>query len=192
MLLLDQFDPEERGLAQLRHIKLRVCALAVIFALGVLASGLILIYGIALSVISTYLLFAVLLLIAVTAITFWVREFKRLKTMKLIIENPIMHIRSAVISNISFEPERTENMESTEITVSYFGILLDSRLIKFNQDGIRLRGVAFGSDYIALSYGTDNRMQSIRLLRPTIDPAGMKEIFERFRYETGITPALLS
>ena len=42
------------------------------------------------------------------------------------------------------------------------------------------------------TYGTEKRTQYIRLLRPAIDPAAMEKICERFRYETGITPTLLS
>ena len=75
--------------------------------------------------------------------------------------------------------------------VSYFGILLGEKIIKFNQDGIRLRTVEIGADFISFTYGTEKRTQNIRLLRPAIDPATLEQISEKFRYETGITPTRL-
>jgi len=175
----------------LRHIKLRVYAFAIIFALGLFACVVVFIFGVVPAEISAYSLFAVLLLIAGTAVTLLVREFKRLKIMRLIIENPIMHIRTAIICDIFGEAAQLSEPESTEVIVSYFGILLDQKIIKFNQDGIRLRAVEIGGDFISFTYGTKKQTQNIRLLRPVIDPAEMEEISERFRFETGIIPALL-
>jgi hypothetical protein len=102
-----------------------------------------------------------------------------------------MHIRTAIICDIFGEAAQLSEPESTEVIVSYFGILLDQKIIKFNQDGIRLRAVEIGGDFISFTYGTKKQTQNIRLLRPVIDPAEMEEISERFRFETGIIPALL-
>lgn len=123
---------------------------------------------------------------------FWIREIGKLKIARLIAENPILHISTAAISDISAEASQPENIENTEVFVSYFGILLDEKIIKFNQDGVRLRAVEIGTDFISFTYGTKKRTQYIRLLRPAIDPAAMEKICERFRYETGIAPTLLS
>lgn len=169
----------------MRHIRICVYAFIILSALGIIACVFILSLEITPSEISAYLLFAVLLLIAGIAVTLWASEFKRLKIMKLITENPIMHIRTAVISD---ETAPLRQPESTEVVISYFGILLAERIIKFNQDGIRLRGVGIGNDFISFTYGTEKQTQNIRLLRPVIDPAAMEEICERFRYETGIKP----
>jgi hypothetical protein len=121
-----------------------------------------------------------------------IRALGKLKGARLIAENPILHIRTATISNLSDEAMQLENTDGAEVFISYFGILLDAQIVKFNQDGIRLRAVEIGDGFIALTYGTEKRMQNIRLLRPPIDPAAMEKICERFRYETGITPTLLS
>jgi len=77
------------------------------------------------------------------------------------------------------------------VIVSYFGILLGGKIIKFNQGGIRLRALEIGAVFISLTYGTEKRTQNIRLLRPVINPAELDKIAEKFRYETGSTPALL-
>lgn len=122
---------------------------------------------------------------------FWIREIGKLKIARLIVENPILHISTAVISDISGEGTQRSDTENTEVFISYFGILLDEKTIKFNQDGIRLKAVEIGNDFISFTYGTEKRTQYIRLLRPAIDPVAMEKICERFRYETGIVPTLL-
>lgn len=123
---------------------------------------------------------------------FWIREIGKLKIARLISESPILHIHTAVISDLSGEAAQPEESESTEVIISYFGILLDARIIKFNQDGIRLSAVEIGADFISFTCGTEKRTQNIRLLRPAINPQTIAEISEKFRYETGITPTLLS
>ncbi len=123
---------------------------------------------------------------------FWIRERGKLKIACLIAENPILHIHTAVISDISDEGAQRTDTENTEVFISYFGILMDEKTIKFNQDGIRLRAVEIGNDFISFTYGTEKRTQYIRILRPVLDPAAVAQISERFRYETGITPTVLS
>lgn len=152
--------------------------------------GLLVIGGSTSEIRGQILLTSVIIASAILA-GFWIREFGKLKIAQLIAENPILHISTAAISDISGEGARTKNIENTEVFVSYFGILLDEKIIKFNQDGIRLRAVEIGKDFISLTYGTKKRTHNIRLLRPAIDPPAIAEISEKFRYETGITPTLL-
>lgn len=92
-----------------------------------------------------------------------------------------MHIRTAVVS---------DGADDIEVFVSYFGILLDSRVIKFNQEGTFLKAVEIGRDYISLTYGTDKRVQSTRLLHAAIDDKEVDRIAEKFRHETGIVPVI--
>lgn len=103
-------------------------------------------------------------------------------------ENPILRLCIAIISNIS---DRVAKSEDTDIVISYFGILIDTKIIKFNQNGIRLRDVEIGRDFISLSYGTDKKMQKIWLARPLINLVKLNEIVEKFRHETGIDPRIL-
>lgn len=157
-----------------------------------LTNVVLLVFGEATSEIRAQIILVSVVIAGGIAAGFWIREFGKFKIARLIAENPILHIRTAVISDLSGEESQPEEPESTEVFISYFGILLDAQIIKFNQDGIRLRAVEIGRDFISFTYGMEKRTRNIRLLRPAIDPAAMEEICERFRYETGITPALLS
>lgn len=118
----------------------------------------------------------------------WVREYRKLKTARLIVENPIFSIRTAVIHNGTFDVVEAHESENIEVFVSYFGILLGAKIIKFNQDGILLKGAEIGQDFISFTYGTDKRVQTTRLLHPTISRMELESIAEKFRYETGIVP----
>ena len=175
----------------MKAIKRKNFVLAALTGFGILTGGMLLVFGGAMSEIQTQILLAGVVIASGVAAAFWLQGVGKLKIARLIAENPILHISTAVISDLSGEAAQPENIENTEVIVSYFGILLDEKIIKFNQDGIRLRAVEIGADFISLTYGTEKRTQNIRLLRPAIDPAAMEKICERFRYETGITPTLL-
>lgn len=138
--------------------------------------------------IQAYILLTVTIVGSVMAAGLWACEYRRLKIARLIAENSILNIRTAAIADVSGETEKPDTSGTNEVFVSYFGILLDSKLIKFNQDGIRLMAVEFGPDYILLTYGTDKWMQSTRLLRPVMPREELRAIAEKFRYETGIVP----
>ncbi|MGI5835755.1 MAG: hypothetical protein ACOX87_04580 [Chloroflexota bacterium] len=85
-----------------------------------------------------------------------------------------------------------EKAESYDVFVSYFGILLGSRIVRFNQDGIFLKGVKIGRDSISLTYGTDKGTRITRFLHPEISQGELERIAERFRYETGIVPVTIN
>ncbi len=75
-----------------------------------------------------------LLTVAVMASEFmeglWMREYRKLKTARLIVENQILHIRPAVISNGANVAVKSEDTDSMEVFISYFVILLDTKIIK--------------------------------------------------------------
>ncbi|MDD2202672.1 MAG: hypothetical protein PHP20_10290 [Firmicutes bacterium] len=122
----------------------------------------------------------------------WAQEHRRLKIAQLIVENQILHIRTATICDTAGDAAEPEQAKTIDVVVSYFGILLDSRVIKFNQDGIFLKAVEIGPDSITLTYGTDRRVQSARLLHALIDDEQVKRIVEQFRHETGIVPVIIN
>lgn len=157
----------------------------------VLTGAMLLFFGGATSEIQAQMFLASLIIASGISAGFWIREHRKLKIARLIAENPILHIHTAVIRDLSGETAQRSDTESTEVIVSYFGILLDEKTIKFNQGGIRLKAVEIGNDFISFTYGTEKRTQYIRLLRPAIDSATLAEISEKFLYETGITPTLL-
>ena len=82
--------------------------------------------------------------------------------------------------------------KSIEIFVSCFGILLDSKIIKFNTEGISLKKVEVGHDYILLAYGKGEKYKTIRLLHSNINEPELRDIIEKFRRETGIIPEFIN
>ena len=114
-----------------------------------------------------------------------------LKTARLIVENQIVRIQPAVLgAPAGGTGPRPHPMESVEVFVSCFGILLGSRVILFNRDGIRLRAVEIGRDCLSLDYGRGADVRRIRLLHPRPDGAALDDVVEKFRYETGVTPTI--
>ncbi len=165
--------------------------LAALIGFGILAGTLPLVFGGPVSEIRAQIFLAAIIITGTAAAVFWLRGLSRLKIARLISENPILHINTAVISEISDETEQVSDAGNIEVIVSYFGILMGEKIIKFNQDGIRLRAVEIGADYISFTYGTQKRIQKIRLLRPAIEPAELDKIAEKFRYETGVMPVFV-
>ena len=160
--------------------------------LGIMISVLILACGILMPEIQSWMLLTVTVVASGFMAGLWMREYKRLKTAWLIVENQILHICPAVISDRASDAAKPEDAENIEVFISYFGILLDSKIIKFNQDGILLKAVEIGRDFISLTYGTDKRIQNTRLLRAVIDNGELEKIVEKFRYETGIVPVIIN
>ena len=175
----------------MKAIKRKNFLLADLTCFGILTGVMLLVFGGGVSEIRAQILLASVMIASAVAAGFWLRGLTKLKIARLIAENPILHIRTAVISDLSDEAAQQSEPENTEVIVSYFGILLDEKIIKFNQDGIRLRTVEIGADFISFTCGTEKRTQNIRLLRPAITPEELDKIAEKFRYETGITPILL-
>ncbi len=62
-----------------------------------------------------------------------------------------------------------------EVFVSYFGILLDSKIIKFNQDGILLKAVEIGRDFISLTYGKGKQIRNTRLFHAEISSGELEK-----------------
>jgi len=120
------------------------------------------------------------------------REYHLHKLAKLIIENKILHIETAKINQISNDTSiSTSGIEDFEVFISCFGILLGSKVIKFNIDGISLKKVEIGADFIYLIYGRDKKNESILLLHKTIEKPELLSIIDMFRHETGITPIVV-
>ncbi len=116
---------------------------------------------------------------------------QRLIAARLIVENQILHIQPAVLrERDSMKESEAASCETVEMFVSCFGILLGSKVIKFNQEDIRLKDVEIGRDYLSLDYGRDTDLRNIRLIHSRPDSAVLAGIIEKFRYETGITPTI--
>lgn len=133
----------------------------------------------------------IVLAIGIAVFLLYVNVNQRLKAARLIVENQILHIQSAVIQEHIGEKRFPRPHDSVEVFVSCFGILLDSKIIKFNQEGIQLKTVELGRDFICLTYGTNQKECSTKLLQGKISDGELAEISRRFLYETGITPTIL-
>lgn len=127
-----------------------------------------------------------LLSAAILAAALVVREAKRLSAARLIVENQFLHIKSADV----LMKTAGKSGQNIEAFVSCFGLLLDSKIIKFNQDGILLKAVEIGSGYLSLDYGTDTSIHSIRLIYAGDVNDKRESLIEKFRYETGVIPTI--
>ena len=174
-------DTWRKGAVSLAAIKKRLVILASI--LGMVLLSLMIIFTRNFSVLRIKIPGAefLLLLAANILLLLLVREYALYCNAKLIVENEIMHIALAELTQESKKDE-------IEAFISCFGILLGARVIKFNIDGIQLKEVQIGHDFIYLVYGTGNIHQSIKLLHGIMDDREIAGIIERFRYETGIVP----
>lgn len=141
---------------------------------------------------TNWMLYATLALSAgLLAAFLFFTENQRLTAARLIVENQILHIQPAVLrERDSVKESDVESCETVEMFVSCFGILLGSKVIKFNQEGIRLKAVEIGRDYLSLDYGRDTDIHNIRLIHARPDSTVLASIIEKFRYETGITPTV--
>lgn len=175
----------------MKAIKRENFLLAALTCFGILTGVMLLVFGGGVSEIRAQIPWASVMIASAVAAGFWLRGLSKLKFARLIAENPILHIRTAVINDLSDKTAQQPEPENTEVIVSYFGILLGEKVIKFNQDGFRIWAVDIGGDFISFTCGTEKRTQNIRLLRPAINPEELGKIAEKFRYETGITPTLL-
>jgi len=175
----------------LKAIRGRKCFFATCTALGTVITVVLIVCGAFMPKIHIHTLLPLIIAANMFTAYLWLIEYRKLKMAQLIVENHILHIRPAVISGSDDQESQGEDADNIEVFVSYFGILLDTRVIKFNQAGIRLQGVEIGHDFVSLTYGTEKRVQSTRLLRPPFDAAELGGIVERFRYETGIAPVIV-
>lgn len=136
----------------------------------------------------------VIVIILIAAEVIFIRlliiEVNNFKIAKLILENFILKVKTAVVSEVSSKEQPHKKIEDNEVFVSYFGILFNGKIAKFNQDGIRLTAMEIGNDFISFTYGNEKQMQNLRIVRPDIEPEAMSEMINKFHFETGITPTM--
>lgn len=142
--------------------------------------------------IPTHLLLAGSMVMSLSLAGLGLREYRKLKSAQLIIDNQILNILPANIEvEGTGENSKISSVKSLEVIVSCFGILLGSEVIKFNQDGISLKAIEIKDNTITLIYGTEKEIRNIRLLHQSLDSARLAEIVEVFRYETGIVAKII-
>lgn len=110
------------------------------------------------------------------------RTRRALELGRLILDNPILRIPLARLNGAV--------PDDMEMVVSGFGILLPSKAIRFNQDGIRLRSVEFDEERLRVTYGDARHTEEASLLYQFPGTERLAEIAEAFRYETGVEPVI--
>lgn len=133
------------------------------------------------------IVFAILFLIFIMLVGLLLVEYFRYNTAKLIMDNKVIHIQVAKIEE-NCEKKVFNRLPSIfiEYVISCFGIILGSKVIKFNADGIKLKEVKIDRDTISISYGKNNKYKTIRLLYGSIEKEELDFFTERLYYETGI------
>gem|GEM_PF-516062 len=120
-------------------------------------------------------------------------EYRQLSFARLIIENMIIDIQSARTEQQSEGHSTTViSSDTMDIYISCFGILLGSKVIKFNTEGIQLREVGIGRDFIRIRFGKGNKEQFVQLLHKSLEENELVSIIEKFRRETGVIPNIIS
>jgi hypothetical protein len=176
----------------LKIIRQRLIFLALFSGIGLLSSLKLFVDNFIACGIHMHIFSVLLLLVSCLPVVLLIWEYQIHKHAKLIIENKIMHIEAAKINQISGDTGfNAMGVEGLEVYISCFGILLGSKVIKFNMDGINLKKVEIGNDFIFLVYGKDKKNQSIRLLHKAIEKSELLSIIDLFRHETGITPIVV-
>lgn len=122
-----------------------------------------------------------------------VREYRKLAFAGLIVENKIMLIQAARAEQKSQKYNTIVlSAEAMDIYISCFGILLGSRIINFNTEGIHLKKVDIGKDFINIYYGKGEKDEFLRLLHRAIEKKELTDILEQFYHETGIIPNIVN
>ena len=80
----------------MKTIKRKNFVLAALTGFGILTGSILLIFGGALSEIRVQILLAGTVIASIVAAGFWLRGLSKLKIARLITENPILHINTAV------------------------------------------------------------------------------------------------
>jgi hypothetical protein len=176
----------------MKMILQRLAVLTFLSSMGLLFSLMLITKSFVIYKIDMHIIFVLSLLVSNLLVVTLIYEYGVYSTAKLIVDNKIMHIEAAEIQQKSNDAaSKTFGVEDLEVFISCFGILLGSRVIKFNIDGINLKKIEIGNDFIHIIYSSNNRIQIIKLIHSVIGKEELQSIAERFRYETGITPTII-
>jgi len=105
-----------------------------------------------------------------------------LRAARLITENELFQISPVMLAGADGNPVSDSE---TKIVVSCFGVLFNSRVVRFNRKENRLWCVEIGRDFLKLVYGTQENQKQMTLLHKPISPDTANRLAERFRVETG-------
>lgn len=137
-------------------------------------------------------LLILMVLILTVLCVFLVLEYAKYKDAALILENEIMKIK---VARIEHETSRNNAYIPTtyylDASISCFGVLLDTKIIKFNREKISLNSIEIRRDAISFTYSSQGVSEKLTILHGALDKKQIQCIVDRFRYETGVIPRVL-
>lgn len=137
-------------------------------------------------------LFILMLLILPVLFILFILGYRKYKDAVLILENEILHIQVAKIEQkTSKSTAYALTANGIEVCISCFGVMLDSKIIKFNRDKITLNSVEIRQDSISFVYGSEGVSERLTILHGVLNKEQILSIVNRFRYETGVVPRVL-
>lgn len=120
-----------------------------------------------------------------------IKELKLYTMAKLILDNVILFIQSARVEENTIDSGYNGvQVDGLGIYISCFGILMESKIIKYNIDEIILKSVEIDRKYLYISYGNDKKISQIRIIYGDMSKTERQNFIERFSFETGITPVI--
>jgi|GEM_PF-3283142 len=170
----------------------------VVYAWGLLAATIIIAAAlIALLIFQPpiFAFFSLLLFAAgTTMLLLLITTLKNISAAQAIIDSAVIHLPTAVMYSHANEGngDGEKPREDFGVYVSSFGILMDAKVVRFNQGGIWLREVEIGRDYIFFFYGAnDAAPEKIRLFYSKPGEDELAAIIENFRKDTGVVPVVM-
>ena len=128
--------------------------------LGILIS--ILILALRIQVVPISVILPGTIIFTAWAASLWIRAYRKLAVARVIVESQILHIRPVITNDWGGDGWKPHKSKDVDVFISCFGVLLDSRVIQFDYDGIQLKAVEFGPDYVSFTYGKEIGRASCR------------------------------
>ncbi|HOR85891.1 MAG TPA: hypothetical protein PLL98_05320 [Bacillota bacterium] len=165
-------------MATVKSIQKRLVIFSVLFVGGTLltlwfAISVILEAVITMGVVSTFLLF------------FLIKQWSQLCNARLICENRILTVPSAIIA----KGQDGHEIYTEETIVSTFGILLGDEVFRWGFDGlhgVRLNAIKVDRANITLEFGNREQKMRVKLLHGLTDEQAVAEIKRKLWHETGV------
>ena len=114
-----------------------------------------------------------------------VRQNRLLYAARLICDNPILAVPSALISM----PGRQMKKDTEETVVSTFGILIGSEIYRWGLDGVhgvRLSAVQIDKERMYLTFGDKDQTMRVELLHGMLHKQMAVEAAQKLWHETGV------
>jgi hypothetical protein len=127
-----------------------------------------------------------------TSIAFFmllIRQSRLLFDAGLIRDNPILSVTSAVV----YTTNGQEKKDVQESIVSTFGILIGSRIYKWNSNGmhgVRLSMIEIDRARIYLTFGDGAETMRVELLHGITDEQAVMDVKQKLWRETGVTAVI--